>query len=799
MHETENCHFLTAEDDDSNVYLAFRGSVTTEDWKTNFNINLARLSPEENLAGRVHSGFLEKAKEIPLLTILSSKDLKGKQFIICGHSQGGAVAAIVYTLLKEAKSSSETSFLEGIRGLKNITFAAPLFGDEELKSIIEDEKFRFDSDMFHYVAQNDPVPGSLLFSSRVPEIQKYARDSWWRFMIRPSIYFLGLTFKPLGNFLRKHRDCLNASTSELRKLYQPIGNYIFLGTDGSLNFVDCDNKSQKVNMLEKMSKLEPNWKDHKLDNYKHLLSDILLNAERLTNKTTIFKPKISNVEIISQKSSQSQYKIEITGENLDSDSLRMCKLIIGNENQTVFNHNCPENSKIDICQRRVSLEAKLGKHFHDSSRKIVWVKTIFGETEFDLANSGTEKSVSACLQMAFERYSAFEAKMIGNELTKAVREILICSEVEQNYVDYENQNLGRFVDQVVQTFKSPLILTAKYPSKNFLEGAISSVGLLSFDWHCCAPNEGTLTVGREIDTDAHLNGNYSIVLRYLSSRIEQYCGKQLPCLQKTTANRTDLELEEAICQKFVQKTETEIFHLICSNVDWYCVESSAKQMLLRAIMRIIKLNSIRKCLEKDLFIGIVGQQNAGKTHFVNKLCKKSEPVGLLTHTTEIKFYFVKPNVYIVDFPGFDATKEYRKYFTDFGSMIDFFVFISKYEGDPDDKTCQAIHKIAEKSHQSGLSKNILICFNQSMAVMAQIQEELKTRNQTFAVHKKDLLEEINDEQFNFEESDAFFTDWDLENGDEGNEFGIVGMDTIRDELKKRLNLGNVDFRDSSSI
>ncbi|XP_075262276.1 uncharacterized protein LOC142353930 [Convolutriloba macropyga] len=570
VHENKNCHFLIAEDTNANVYLAFRGSVTGYDWEKNFAFDLEKLN-----IGSLHSGFLEKTRTIPLSTILSSKDLKGKQFIICGHSQGGAVAAIVYTLLKEAKSSSETSFLEGIRGLKNITFAAPLFGDEELKSIIEDEKLRFDSDMFHYVAQNDPVPGSLVFAHIARQgVRHYLKRSRWRLMIRPPLHFLRLAFRPFNNFMAENVDRSDGSFMVSNKSYQPIGNYIFLSPEeDSAKFVDCRQRDEKLEWLTKTSLTKSNSKSHvssrktahKLDNYKLLLSEDFLQVSNVFQKTTIFKPKICNVAIDNDfDGCKKNCKVTISGENITADCILECKILLTTkEKETsvvkIFDHQNSETVELNNEPSGISLDAKIEhENIVDKNiQRIVYIKTIFGKAEFDLSKSKAEKSVSACIQMAFDRCSALETKNLSNELTKSVREMLRASDVKELKCDQKSQNIGQFVGQVIQAFKNPLLLEASNPTKNFLEGAISSVGLLNFDWQCQSFEAGTLTIGRKHDASARQNGNYSTVLRYISNQVKQAFAKQLREDENPASKDTDSEMENAVYQIFAERLKTK--------------------------------------------------------------------------------------------------------------------------------------------------------------------------------------------------------------------------------------------------
>ena len=61
--------------------------------------------------GRFHKGFYSRAEKFPLMKILNEKDYKKRNLIFCGHSMGGAVAAIV-TIMALVEARNRTEFEE---------------------------------------------------------------------------------------------------------------------------------------------------------------------------------------------------------------------------------------------------------------------------------------------------------------------------------------------------------------------------------------------------------------------------------------------------------------------------------------------------------------------------------------------------------------------------------------------------------------------------------------------------------------------------------------------------------------
>jgi hypothetical protein len=123
---------------DGSVVVAFRGSVTAEDWARDFI-----CAPVEDRAhpqlGHCHAGFLDGAESI-LAEVQSA--IGGKSTIITGHSLGGALALGVGALLACA----------GTPPLAIVTFGAPRFGMAMFVKAIAALYVR------QYRRGNDPVP-----------------------------------------------------------------------------------------------------------------------------------------------------------------------------------------------------------------------------------------------------------------------------------------------------------------------------------------------------------------------------------------------------------------------------------------------------------------------------------------------------------------------------------------------------------------------------------------------------------------------------------------------------------------
>ena len=72
--------------DGDTMYIAFKGSETISDWKTNLNI---RMEEDTAWCGQLHGGFLEKAAYVNTTDILEYCMCNSiSEIITTGHSQG---------------------------------------------------------------------------------------------------------------------------------------------------------------------------------------------------------------------------------------------------------------------------------------------------------------------------------------------------------------------------------------------------------------------------------------------------------------------------------------------------------------------------------------------------------------------------------------------------------------------------------------------------------------------------------------------------------------------------------------
>ncbi len=152
------------------LYIAFRGTQAAEDWKDNLNINKIDAWESKTsgaVEGRMHTGFLSRAALVPITRLLESDD-SFEEFVICGHSLGGAIATLTAVrVADECKRQRQRRSAHSWRPplITCITFGAPLVGDAKFRDFCE--KLGLASRMFHVVNEGDPVPKLLSYAQNL--------------------------------------------------------------------------------------------------------------------------------------------------------------------------------------------------------------------------------------------------------------------------------------------------------------------------------------------------------------------------------------------------------------------------------------------------------------------------------------------------------------------------------------------------------------------------------------------------------------------------------------------------------
>ena len=116
------------------LYIAFRGSAGTNDWRDNTHLGLVDLPGQEGGA-KVHRGFNERAERIIKDVIFYGSLLSPeKTIVLTGHSLGAALSQVVYIQLKDyIKSKTNSKII-------NISFGGPMVGNSALRRQLGEDK-----------------------------------------------------------------------------------------------------------------------------------------------------------------------------------------------------------------------------------------------------------------------------------------------------------------------------------------------------------------------------------------------------------------------------------------------------------------------------------------------------------------------------------------------------------------------------------------------------------------------------------------------------------------------------------
>ena len=167
--------------------LAFRGSHSDADWLVNLDATLAPCPLLPVASGKIHQGFCHRAKQLSL-RILGRVRGDSSPIYLTGHSQGGAVAALVALAIKFHWPQKEIHL---------VTFGAPSLGDQVFSTYLERGiPYR----QRHYMILTDLVPAMPLMFGFLKEVvskaffeQEVSGEAEAEFSPNPCIVWLPLS------------------------------------------------------------------------------------------------------------------------------------------------------------------------------------------------------------------------------------------------------------------------------------------------------------------------------------------------------------------------------------------------------------------------------------------------------------------------------------------------------------------------------------------------------------------------------------------------------------------------------
>eukprot|EP00968_Pinguiococcus_pyrenoidosus_P020367 scaffold2364_cov335-Pinguiococcus_pyrenoidosus.AAC.6 len=142
---------------------------------------------------------------------------------------------------------------------------------------------------------------------------------------------------------------------------------------------------------------------------------------------------------------------------------------------------------------------------------------------------------------------------------------------------------------------------------------------------------------------------------------------------------------------------------------WKDYHSSAQRCLSSRLRVIRIIHSVREKM-RCLPVGIVGEQDVGKSYLVNKICEGNvRTLGTMNHTDVADIYKVSDTLILLDTPGVNGAHENVKaiYENSAIAMCDKFVYIRKAFGGLTDADYLTLKTIIESKH--GTPPKILVC------------------------------------------------------------------------------------------
>jgi len=224
--ETESSEYVIAECPEYNeVYIAYRGTANFEGL-----FSSASLWVEHQLLhGGVHGGFFQHMQVVDsgLLHWLlqQSNGSSKKNVILCGHSLGGAAAAVrLITMLPDLESTE--ALVDG--RIRVIGFGTPLFATKPISRYVSETLNC--RNLFHFVvADGDPVPGVLSsLSQLVSQSTVQDKNHNVDFALDILRALLPSTAQVSEEAADRVRKLVAKKLAHVDSMFYPLGKFVFI-------------------------------------------------------------------------------------------------------------------------------------------------------------------------------------------------------------------------------------------------------------------------------------------------------------------------------------------------------------------------------------------------------------------------------------------------------------------------------------------------------------------------------------------------------------------------------------------
>lgn len=301
-------------------------------------------------------------------------------------------------------------------------------------------------------------------------------------------------------------------------------------------------------------------------------------------------------------------------------------------------------------------------------------------------------------------------------------------------------------------------------------------------------------------TSSATDKNYEIVLSWLTMELMNKLQKQsartqdpeeLKTLQEVSDLREDgnlFNLERALLKMYDPEIGTGNF--VGCDIGNCTVDS--QNLAIKRIECIQAIHEIRRLMAEQCYIGIVGMQDAGKTTLINKIWGVGGKTGHFNHTMVPVIYEVHKKVSVVDFPGSTSLDYHAKTFSICGMMNNLILVVVPYTGDMNELIAREISQVFSVMAGSESSK-VVLCINKSGYELPKaLKDEMKEYQDPMAMLKTKFVTTLNqyyesqESNFKISEENILFTDWMVGDRPEMQAMGIVGIDGVKDEIRKYL-------------
>ena len=376
------------------------------------------------------------------------------------------------------------------------------------------------------------------------------------------------------------------------------------------------------------------------------------------------------------------------------------------------------------------------------------------------------------------------------------------------------QKVEDFCNKIEEYIRSPLHIEAEWTTIQMIvvgfsvaagavvTGYIAGPGLVlvglaeatSAGLACAGGTAGALTAGAtatSLINERLTDSNYKNALNFIVQELFKAQQKSLDATSK--AEITDLLDQENIFSK-----EKALIRLVPNNMlesfgDCSISKSTkkSKEEVIKRIKAIQSIHRIREIFSQQCFIGVVGLQDAGKTTLIKKIWNVGGKSGYFSHTDVPRLYQITQKLLVVDFPGSNSLDYHSKTFSICGAMNNMVIVVIPFSGDVSEIHSQEIAKVFGVMKGSDSTK-VILCINKCGLYLNKLREDLISQQNPADYLKQVFVDKLNDHYERSERSirlgkaDIFFTDWELVGNQGSVDFGIVGVEEIKDIVRDYL-------------